>query len=120
MVRGQGVLVVDEQLDDLLVELIEGRVTYGDLAELENGGRVVIDVLHFGSVAEKFTSGGLETAIVPAIGKHIHRKRLYQLLEIIGQANINSSSGRKKIYLGLTLRPVPSISSPRIFRPWGW
>lgn len=68
LVSGQRFLVTVEQVDDLLVELVEGWVTNGDLSQLEDGGRVVVDVVHFGSIAEELASDGLEAAVVSVIG----------------------------------------------------
>lgn len=65
LVGGHRVLVMVEQGDDLLVELVEGWIANGDFSYLEDGGRIVVDTVHFRSVAEKLTCGGLEAAIVP-------------------------------------------------------
>lgn len=67
LVGRQRLLVAVEELDDALVELVEGRVADSGLAEFEGRRGVAPDVDEFGGVAEKLSGDGLKTAVVSGV-----------------------------------------------------
>lgn len=67
LVRRQRLLVVVEEMEDLAVQLVEGRVSDSGLAKFKNGWGVFEDVVEFGRVADELAGYSLEAAVVSGV-----------------------------------------------------